>query len=113
VVNRRKHSPGGNPAQVEKGIISEFKQTSKTFLWNDFVKLNPQFKEMFSTVGQRLGNGSGNGRGNWETEPDVGRVAHGIPNRVDRLKQLGNAVVPQVVEIIGMAIMEADNAIHR
>jgi DNA (cytosine-5)-methyltransferase 1 len=32
----------------------------------------------------------------WLTEPDVGRVAHGIPARVDRLKGLGNAIVPQV-----------------
>ena len=32
---------------------------------------------------------------NWPDEPDVGRVAHGVPNRVDRLKCLGNAVVPQ------------------
>jgi DNA (cytosine-5)-methyltransferase 1 len=32
----------------------------------------------------------------WESEPDVGRVAHGIPSRVDRLKGLGNAIVPQV-----------------
>ena len=31
----------------------------------------------------------------WAVEPDVGRVAHGIPDRVDRLKCLGNAVVPQ------------------
>jgi DNA (cytosine-5)-methyltransferase 1 len=30
----------------------------------------------------------------WATEPDVGRVAHGIPRRVDRLRGLGNAVVP-------------------
>ena len=37
----------------------------------------------------------------WLTEPDVGRVAHGIPNRMDRLKGLGNAIVPQVAyEII-------------
>lgn len=43
----------------------------------------------------------------WTTEPDVDRVAHGIPARVDRLKCLGNAVVPQVVELIGRAIMEA------
>ena len=41
----------------------------------------------------------------WESEPDVGRVAHGIPSRVDRLRCLGNAVVPQVVEIIGRAII--------
>jgi len=39
----------------------------------------------------------------WATEPDVGRVAHGIPDRVDRLKGLGNAIVPQVV----VPIMEA------
>ena len=41
----------------------------------------------------------------WESEPDVGRVAHGVPSRVDRLRALGNAVVPQVVEVIGRAIM--------
>jgi|TARA_R110000824_G_scaffold382955_1_gene576268 DNA (cytosine-5)-methyltransferase 1 len=41
----------------------------------------------------------------WEPEPDVGRVAHGVPKRVDRLKCLGNAVVPQIPEMIGMAIL--------
>jgi DNA (cytosine-5)-methyltransferase 1 len=30
----------------------------------------------------------------WTTEPNVGRVAHGIPHRVDRIRGLGNAVVP-------------------
>lgn len=30
----------------------------------------------------------------WESESDVGRVAHGVPGRVDRLRALGNAVVP-------------------
>jgi DNA (cytosine-5)-methyltransferase 1 len=40
-------------------------------------------------------------RTNWLIEPNVGRVAHGIPKRVDRLKALGNAIVPQVAyEII-------------
>ena len=45
----------------------------------------------------------------WETEPDVGRVANGIPNRVDRLRGLGNAVVPQVAEVIGRLVIEHAN----
>jgi DNA (cytosine-5)-methyltransferase 1 len=40
----------------------------------------------------------------WRTEPDVGRVANGVPRRSHRLKQLGNAVVPQVVEQIAKSI---------
>lgn len=32
----------------------------------------------------------------WSPEPEVGRVAYGIPGRVDRLKGLGDAIVPQV-----------------
>jgi DNA (cytosine-5)-methyltransferase 1 len=41
----------------------------------------------------------------WRAEPDVGRVADGVPDRVDRLTALGNAVVPQIPELIGRAIM--------
>jgi hypothetical protein len=44
----------------------------------------------------------------WSVEPDVGRVAHGVPSRVDRLKGIGNAVVPQIPEIIGRAIMKIE-----
>lgn len=43
----------------------------------------------------------------WKPEPNVGRVAHGVSRRVDRLKALGNAVVPQIPEMIGRAILEA------
>lgn len=42
----------------------------------------------------------------WAVEPDVGRVAHGIPARVDRLKCLGNAVVPQQAYPIFRALRE-------
>lgn len=42
----------------------------------------------------------------WAAEPDVGRVAHGIPNRVDRIKCLGNAVVPQQAYPIFKALRE-------
>lgn len=46
-------------------------------------------------------------RATWPTEPDVGRVANGIPDRSHRLKGLGNAVVPQIPELIGNAILSA------
>lgn len=45
-------------------------------------------------------------RQEWQAEPDVPRVALGIPNRVDRIRGLGNAVVPQVAEYIGHCIVE-------
>jgi DNA (cytosine-5)-methyltransferase 1 len=45
--------------------------------------------------------------GYWSSEPDVGRVVDGIPNRSHRLKCLGNAVVPPIPELIGRAIREA------
>lgn len=36
----------------------------------------------------------------WSTEPDVGRLAHGVPHRVDRLRGLGNSIVPQIAELL-------------
>jgi len=71
-------------------------------------------------LGYELGNGwagdacggsviaaGSQGNGWWETEPAVGRVVDGLPHRVDRLRGLGNAVVPQIVELIGRAIIES------
>lgn len=56
----------------------------------------------------------GNGKANnavdgcrWPPEPGMGRVAPGVPNRMDRIKSLGNSIVPQVAEELGRAIMEA------
>jgi len=43
----------------------------------------------------------------WAVEPNVGRVAHGVPRRVDRLRALGNAVVPQQIYPVYKAIVEA------
>jgi len=44
----------------------------------------------------------------WSVEPDVGRVANGVPSRVDRLKCLGNAVVPQQAYPIFRAIADTE-----
>jgi DNA (cytosine-5)-methyltransferase 1 len=54
---------------------------------------------------ERGGSGAAMPSSWWSIEPDVGRVANGVPKRVDRLRCLGNAVVPQIPEIIGRAIM--------
>lgn len=44
----------------------------------------------------------------WLAEPGMGRMAYGVPARLDRLRALGNAIVPQVAEIVGRAILSAD-----
>lgn len=52
------------------------------------------------------------GRSIWAapaSEPTMDRVAYGVPSRVDRLRCLGNSVVPQIPEIIGRAIMKANS----
>lgn len=54
------------------------------------------------------GIGGGTAARGWDAEPSVGRVAHGVPSRVDRLKCLGNAVVPQVAEALGRMILAVE-----
>jgi len=66
--------------------------------WGDGVRDSDRITE------PRMG-GMADGVSPWLDEPDIGRVATGVKNRAGRLKALGNAVVPQVVEQIGRAIM--------
>ena len=61
-----------------------------------------------SKFGERISSGVDTLRkSGWSPEPDVGRVANGVPDGVERLKCVGNAVVPQIPELIGRAIMAA------
>lgn len=46
----------------------------------------------------------------WEPEPDIPRVAAGIPNREPRLRALGNALVPQQIHPILAAIAAVEAA---
>ncbi|MGG5333868.1 DNA cytosine methyltransferase [Enterococcus sp. AZ163] len=48
----------------------------------------------------------------WPVEPRVGRVADGVPNRVDRIRTLGNAVVPQQIYPIFAAIAEIERQLQ-
>ena len=49
----------------------------------------------------------------WDVEPNVGRVAYGVPNRVFKLRALGNSIVPQIAQKIGYAIIEAEKNGHK
>jgi DNA-cytosine methyltransferase len=49
----------------------------------------------------------------FEREPNIPRVATGIPDRVNRLKALGNSIVPQIVYNIGLAILEEEKRNER
>ncbi len=89
---------GGTPSNVA--------HTSTNNAQGQFQELNGE--EVREVLGERQAGLCGGARF-WEAEPAVGRVADGIPRRVDRLKGLGNAVVPQIPEIIGRAILEAEN----
>ncbi len=60
-------------------------------------------------IARKIANNGEFGRTQWGAEPDVGRVAHGVSARVDRLCALGNSLVPQIPQIIGRAIMAAHN----
>jgi DNA (cytosine-5)-methyltransferase 1 len=63
-------------------------------------------KEEIQSRRNPIDPGSQRQHGGWATEPSVGRVANGIPRRVDRCKALGNAVVPQIPFEIFKAINE-------
>jgi len=64
--------------------------------------------DLAATAGERQDRPGSDGRSWWADEPRVGRVAYGLPGRVDRVRGLGNAVVPQVAEHIGRLIMSGD-----
>lgn len=62
--------------------------------------------EISNYISDRLNGWAG--RDIWATEPSVGRVANGVSNRSHRLKQLGNAVVPQIPQLLGEAILHTE-----
>ena len=88
----RQHSDGGenvaNAAKLHGNERGEYRQSSER-----------QVPESGISGGSERESGL-----HWLPEPELGRVAHGIPHRAHRLRGLGNAIVPQVAEEIIRAI---------
>jgi DNA (cytosine-5)-methyltransferase 1 len=53
---------------------------------------------------QPRGHGEAGSEDHWISEPAVGRLVNGLPNRVSQLRALGNSIVPQIAQEIGQAI---------
>jgi DNA (cytosine-5)-methyltransferase 1 len=71
-------------------------------------------REQHEGRAQALGGSAGGElRDHWAAEPGVGRVADGVPRRVDRLAALGNALVPQIAEWIGRRILDYERTARR
>ena len=98
---------GGGRTNGGKGRIRTTGQGSKNYV----ADTNSKRGRLWETGGEDAKDVGQSPRGQetlgwWDVEPDVGRVAHGVPQRVDRLKGLGNAVVPQIPFLLGLTIRE-------
>ena len=87
---------GCGPSRKEKALTKHDRKTvahAARFRWNQGDKdaggLSTNARAHWAKKRTRPAND-----GWWDIEPDVGRVANGVPFRVDRLRGLGNAVVP-------------------
>ena len=116
----RAEQRGENENETRKENANQFERSSSTSevdvantnderlqrQWQSRNQFTPRFNSSreSSEEGQRT-----MGQGWWESEPNMGRVAHGIPKRVDRLKSLGNSLVPQIPYYIGKTILEVMN----
>ena len=114
---RCEHGSKGNTTDLDKDTA---KWSSSTVHDQSSSARQPNAREdVADTNSQRASRGATNGKhakdvrqssrlgedeGIWFAEPNIRRVAHGIPKRVDRLKGLGNAIVPQIAMQIGLAI---------
>jgi len=111
---------GENENETRKENANQFERSSSTSevdvantnderLQRQWQSRN-QFTSRFNSSRESSEEGQGTvGQGWWESEPNMGRVAHGIPKRVDRLKSLGNSLVPQIPYYIGKTILEVMN----
>ena len=104
---REEHADNG---RCSEGSCPQGSCRCRSLLCRDVPDSVRHGSQDFFAAGPAPGTANRIGGDWWATEPNVGRVAHGVPSRVDRLRCLGNAVVPQVVELIGRAIFQHEKA---
>jgi len=98
---------GGEQARDRVWIVANAKGERVEGLWSQRIEVARPLAQPFLPVRR--------GDGQWEVEPDLRRSAYGVSTRLDgrvnswgdRLKQCGNAVCPQIAEMIGRAILSA------
>ena len=89
-----------NSYEIQRGEFAKSRNTKNT---GRAQESRMQFKRICSSISGSEWNADAEF---WQAEPDVGRVVNGGPSRVDRLRCLGNAVVPQQAYPIFKAIAE-------
>jgi len=106
--SRRRNTPN---AEIHRGWVPDSSFDSSCFVAHaNGFRLAGRAPSGIGIFGPQNGGDAGEiaRRGFWQAEPNVGRVADGVPSRMDRLRCLGNAVVPQVAEWLGRRITGAD-----
>lgn len=91
------------PTEARIKALGELKPSREDVAYSEMWRI----KGEISIRSQAWGSCS---RGRWSVEPPVGRVANGVPSRVDRLRCLGNAVVPQQIYPILQGIANIENS---
>ena len=100
---------GAEPVRCRENVADSSRQRRPVRVSVPRERQEGKSKELVNNSDRQRG---WTGSNNWATEPDVGREADGIPSRVDRLKGLGNAVVPQIPYQLMMMIKQLNPAIR-
>ena len=89
--------PIGSRCKAEQFAFTLEKGNHTAWLCGSYVPNSGCVNERSEKESERASDYVTRFAGHWEVEPAVGRVADGIPYRVDRIKALGNSVVPPQV----------------